>query len=144
MGYKDESEPGKVEKTSEHVYLGDDVGQTIPLGKEEEIIHVEGQKLQTEKFRTRTLHDCQHVDQNDAFARCCVTNRTICSRPECSARCSVCKNIVCVRHYTIIEGRVVCHNCNKPASGDFDWVALIIGIVIAAIIIAYLLSKGHQ
>lgn len=134
-------EPEKTEKSSEHVYLGDDVGKTIPLSKEEEIIHVEGQKLRTEKWKVSPLHDCQHINHNDAFARCCVTNRTICSRPECHVRCSICKNIACIRHYTIIEGQAVCNNC-RPKEADFDWVIFIVAVIIMLIIMVFILSKG--
>jgi hypothetical protein len=130
--------PRRIESTDAYVDLGD-IGQVIPTGHEQTRSEVRDDALQTERVVQRILHCCQHFGTSgigDPHARCCVSNLTICPRPECSIRCWKCQHYVCPIHKAIVDGLPYCANC--LSKGDSSWMFFLILVVFLLFILASL------
>jgi len=127
-----DSVPERIENVDGYVDYGN-VGQVVPTGQEEVRSRLVDDRIESQRRVSRTLHCCQHVSSagiGDPHARCCVTNSTICPRPECSVRCAGCGCLACPRHFRLVEGIPFCMNCTPQQKGEFPWLVVIVIVVL--------------
>ena len=136
--------PEKVDEEAEYVEAAP--GHYIETGLGETKYTVQAGRLEGTQRTFRRLHCCSHIVRaGNAVGVCAVGHKTICARPDCSAWCKLCRNLVCRRHYVLDErygGVPICDNCLAKISGPPVDIQIFFAIAIMVIILViYFLLK---
>ena len=135
--------PEKVDEEAEYVEAAP--GHYIETGLGETKYTVQAGRLEGTQRTFRRLHCCSHIVRpSNAVGVCAVGHKTVCARPDCSAWCKLCRNLVCRRHYVLDErygGVPICDNCLAKINRPVD-IRIFFAIAIMVIILAvYFLLK---
>jgi len=136
--------PEKVDEEAEYVEAAP--GHYIETGLGETKYTVQAGRLEGTQRTFRRLHCCSHIVRaGNAVGVCAVGHKTICARPDCSAWCKLCRNLVCRRHYVLDErfgGVPICDKCLAKISGPPVDIQIFFAIAIMVIILViYFLLK---